>query len=303
MAGRGGTHLPQCLEDGFIGIDYGIEVDLTDRLPENWRDFNQEFRPIYLENRPDKSKIAAGLACGFTWTLCKGLKDGDIIFSPDGSGRYRVGEITGPYFYRPGEILPHRRPVTWYPNPFDRSDMSEPLQRSTNSTGTCCDVSNYAEELERLIGGQAPPAIVATDETIEDPTVFALEKHLEDFLVKNWAATELGANYDIYSVDGEMVGQQYPSDTGPIDILAISKDGAELLVVELKRGRASDAVIGQIQRYMGYVLEELAEENQTVKGVVIALEDDLRIRRALRVTQNIEFFRYKISFKLEKQAS
>jgi hypothetical protein len=39
---------------------------------------------------------------------------------------------------------------------------------------------------------------------------------------------------DIYEEYGELVGQQYPSDTGPIDILAVSKDKRELLVVELK---------------------------------------------------------------------
>ena len=37
-----------------------------------------------------------------------------------------------------------------------------------------------------------------TDKTIEDPTEFALEKHLEDFLVKNWKNTSLGKEYDIY---------------------------------------------------------------------------------------------------------
>ena len=71
----------------------------------------------------------------------------------------------------------------------------------------------------------------------------------------------------------------------------------ELLVVELKKGRASDVVVGQIQRYMGYVLGELAEESQSVKGVIIALEDDLRLRRALKVTHNIDFYRYEVSFK------
>ncbi|MFE4833971.1 endonuclease NucS domain-containing protein [Arthrobacter sp. NPDC056691] len=59
--------------------------------------------------------------------------------------------------------------------------------------------------------------------------------------------------YDIYEEDGQSVGQQYPTDTGPMDILAISKDRTRLLVVELKRRRAADAVIGQIQRYMGFV--------------------------------------------------
>ena len=66
------------------------------------------------------------------------------------------------------------------------------------------------------------------------------------------------------------------------------------------KGRASDNVVGQIQRYMGYVLEELAKEHQIVKGVIIALEDDLRIKRALAVTLNIEFYRYQVSFKLFK---
>jgi len=101
-------------------------------------------------------------------------------------------------------------------------------------------------------------------------------------------------------VDGELVGQQFPSDTGPIDILAISKDKQELLVVELKKGRVSDNVVGQIQRYMGYVKEELAENGQTVKGVIIGLDDDLRIKRALSVTNNIEFYQYKVNFTLYK---
>ena len=89
-------------------------------------------------------------------------------------------------------------------------------------------------------------------------------------------------------------------DTGPIDILAISHDGSELLVVELKRGRVSDSVVGQIQRYMGYVQGELAEPGQSVRGVIIALEDDLRVRRALAVAPNIDFYRYEVNFKLHK---
>ena len=36
-----------------------------------------------------------------------------------------------------------------------------------------------------------------------------------------------------------------------MDILAISKDKSELLVVELKKGRASDVVVGQIHDIWG----------------------------------------------------
>ena len=39
-----------------------------------------ENRPIYLKNKPDKTKVAAGLACGSVWTICFGLEKGDFIF-------------------------------------------------------------------------------------------------------------------------------------------------------------------------------------------------------------------------------
>lgn len=234
------------------------------------------------------------------WTVSKGITRGDIVLCPNGSGSYYVGEVLDDYSYHQGAVLPHRRTVKWYPKSINRADMSQAMQYSTGSIGTVSNITKYAEEIEKLIGGNVPPTIISTDATVEDASIFALEKHLEDFLVHNWDQTELGKKYDIFSEDGEIVGQQYPSDTGPIDVLAISKDKKELLVVELKKGRASDNVVGQIQRYMGYVQEELAEDDQKVKGVIIALEDDLRMKRALSVTNNIEFYKYQVSFKLYK---
>lgn len=52
---------------------------------------------------------------------------------------------------------------------------------------------------------------------------------------------------------------------------------------------------------MGYVKDELAEDTQKVRGVIIAFEDDIKIQRALSVAPNIDFFTYKIHFKLEKK--
>ena len=51
---------------------------------------------------------------------------------------------------------------------------------------------------------------------------------------------------------------------------------------------------------MGFVKDELAEAGQTVHGVIIAENDDQRIRRALSVVQNITFYRYQVSFQLMK---
>jgi restriction system protein len=300
MPGPKGKYASICREQGFIGGDWGFDFDISDHLVDDWRQFNQVMRPVYLESHPEKSKISAGLACGMLHTICKGMPTGSVVLSPDGTGSYMVGEVTGEYLFQPGEVLPHRRPVRWYEQTISRDSMSAPLQNSAGSITTLSNLTKYHQELELLIRGNRPSQIIVTEEAVEDPAVFALEKHLEDFLVKNWNSTDLGKDYDIFQDDGEIIGQQFPSDTGPIDILAVKKDRTELLVVELKKGRASDVVVGQIQRYMGYVVEELAEEHQTVKGIIIALEDDLRLRRALRVAPNIDFYRYKIDFQLIK---
>lgn len=299
MLGRGSMHAQLAEQEGFIGADFDINQDLSSNLPDNWREFNRNFIPVFLKDHPEKTKVAAGLACANLWVICKGIEKGDIVVSPNGSGTYMVGEVTGDYDYQPGNVLPHRRSIRWFTT-LERSAMSQELQNSTRASSTVINISKYEPELDLLI--EHPGTKISTsDETVEDPTVFALERHLEDFLVHNWKSTELGKDYDIYEVDGELIGQQYPSDTGPLDILAISKDHKQLLVVELKRGRASDSVVGQIQRYMGYVRDELAEEGQEVRGVIIALTDDLKLRRALSVATGISFMTYEVKFALKTQ--
>jgi restriction system protein len=299
MLGAGSAHAAECFAGNFIGADYGIAQDLSDELPDEFRAFNNKFIPVFLAAHPDKTKIGAGLACGSLWTVSKGMNDGDLVICPDGSGTYRVGEVTGAYAYVADGVLPHRRPVQWRNEVIARVDMSDELRKATGSMLAVANVTAYGDEVERFLGGPRP-VVVSTDPTVEDPIAFVMEKHLEDFLVENWKHTDLGKQFDIYQEDGEQVGQQYQTDTGPLDILAISTDKKTLLVVELKKGRASDVVVGQTLRYMGYVQEVLAEKGQTVQGAIVALEDDLRIRRALAVMPNISFYRYRIRFELVK---
>ncbi len=301
MLGRKSAHAAECFAGGFIGTDFGIHEDLSRKLPDEWREFNKLFLSVFLRNRPDKTKIGAGLACGALWTVSKGIKRGDFVLCPDGSGSYRVGEVLGDYYYTLGQILPHRRKVRWLESAIARSAMSEALRNSTGSIGTVSDITSYYNEIERLIGDaptQARAPIVPSDPDIEDPAAFAMEQHLEAFLVANWNQTLLSKEFSIYEEDGEPVGQQYATDAGPIDVLAISKDKKRLLVLELKRGRATDVVVGQVLRYMGFVKEQIAEDDQTVEGAIIALEDDQKMRWALLSVPSISFYRYEISFKL-----
>lgn len=300
-SGTQGMYLDDCVADGYIGVDFGLHEDLTGRFPDSWKAFNQEYVPKWLAVFPDKSRVAAGLACASLWTVGRGIAEGDLVISPNGNGAYRAGRIVGPYKYASGASIPHRRAIQWLPIGFERTAMSDALQRSTKGPMTVVNLTEHEAELLELVGDEPqPPDLTASDPNVEDPSVFALEKHLEDFLVANWAQTDLGQAFDIYEVDGEVIGQQYPTDTGPIDILAVSHDGKTLLVVELKRGRTSDVVVGQVQRYMGYAIAELAEPGQAVRGAIIALESDLKTQRALLAAPNIDFYRYEVNFKLHK---
>jgi len=301
MQGKKSSFAQEAYKGNFIAAGFIKDHDLVNDLSDKMRDFNNKFIPIFLAQNFGKTKIAAGLACGMLWTIVKYLQIGDVVLCPDGKGSNYVGEVSGDYEYQAGVDHPHRRAVRWLPKKISREEMSEPLRNSTGSIGTVSDITKYANEIEVLLSGSRPQTITAVEEAAEDPNVFALEKHLEDFLVENWNSTEFGKKYDIYEEDGEMVGQQYPSDTGRIDILAISKDKKVLLVVELKLGRIGDVAVGQVQRYMGYVKDELAEDGQVVRGVIIASEDDIRLRRALSVAKDIDFYTYKISFSLEKK--
>lgn len=186
MLGRGSVYAQECREQGFIGSGFDINEDLTNSLPEDWRQFNKQFIPRYLEANPGKSKIAAGLSCGFLWTICKVIQIGDVVLSPDGKGKYFVGEVKSDYRYVPGANQPHQRQVHWYDETTDRPEMSDSLKNSTGAIGTISHISKFRDELEGLIKGEAPkPVLISTDKTIEDPAIFAPEKHLEEFLVAN----------------------------------------------------------------------------------------------------------------------
>lgn len=305
MLGKGSSQLPDALSNGYVGVGWFSDTSLVSETINNYstlREFNSRWRPVYLSQHPDKSKVTAGLACGCTYTVCFDMSKGDFVLSPKGDGTYLVGIVAGDYEYVPKTDLPHRRKVEWSNKIISKEDISQQLKNSMGAIGTVINISGYAEEIQSLLGDLKiieKPTLISNNPDVENASVFALEEHLEDFLIKNWSNTELGKTFDIYE-DEENTGRQFPTDTGPLDILAISKDKNELLVIELKKGRASDTVLGQIQRYMGYVLDELAEPHQKVRGLIIGFDEDQKLKRALRVAYNVDYYRYEVNFKLKK---
>jgi restriction system protein len=78
-------------------------------------------------------------------------------------------------------------------------------------------------------------------------------KQLEDFLIQNWDNTELGEKYDLIVEEGVLISQQYRTDIGFIDILAIDKKSKNYVVNELMKDQTSDDTVGQITRYMVWI--------------------------------------------------
>jgi len=138
-------------------------------------------------------------------------------------------------------------------------------------------------------------ASLQKEDIILPSSSFVIEKHLEDYIFKNWNSTVFGKNYNIYEN-----GRQFPTDTGPLDILALRDDKREFLVLELKRDKASDIVVGQTLRYMGYIKSSVAKNQESVRGCIIATEEDQGLKNALSVTPHIDFYKYNINFSLNK---
>ena len=140
---------------------------------------------------------------------------------------------------------------------------------------------------------------VVTESRVEQ-TAFALEEQLEEFLILNWEKLDLGKKYKILKNEANKPSQ-FRIDNHILDILAESFDGKELLVIELKRGKTSDQVVGQILRYMGVVKEKKAKPDQEVSGLIIGGQEDENVRLALSNIKNVEFNTYNIEFTLVPQ--
>jgi hypothetical protein len=132
----------------------------------------------------------------------------------------------------------------------------------------------------------------------ESESEFALESHLEEFLFVNWNQIDFfKEKLSLYSVE-DINGRQFPAGDWSIDFLCTDITNGDFVVIELKRGKPSDSVVGQTLRYVTWVRENLARENQRVKGIIIAREIDKPLQYAIRSVPDIKVLTYKVDFKL-----
>lgn len=276
MLGKGGKYINECLKDGFIGVDFIRNMDMTATFFNDESVWRKQLMKTFLEAFPEKSAGTARNSIGFLWTVCFGLKEGDIVIASDGHGNYHVGTITGGYFFVKNTNLPHRRPVTWSDKVIKKTDMSQKLRNSIGSIGTCCNITKYSAEIEPLIGGATNPIVL--------PTIPVSEKYKERSLHR------LFANYllaeDIYPktifhevskdsdskkwVHPDMVGVRFndfhDETTTKLIKSADTKNYIELFSYELKRSIDDDHDLKK------YFFQALSNSSWANYGYLVAFE-------------------------------
>lgn len=230
------------------------------------------------------------------WNFYHNIREGDIVIARKGRKKIaRVGTVIKPAYYNPDKNLhavgsDHTHynylGVRWHDAPRDKE-----FDRIVFPMQTVWEIpeSTYQELMSESVTGDV-------ESGIKNKAEFLREKVLADFIVSSFAAIFRG-ELVLYQEEG-VIGQEYTTDVGRIDILAQEPSTNSFVVIELKKGRESDKVIGQILRYMGWVSENLCSDGQGVKGIIICKDSNSRLSYALKMVSNITVKYYSVDFKL-----
>ena len=191
------------------------------------------------------------------------------------------------------EIIDYSTPQDWlarYGAVPEKRDWETPWAKAS-------DAREYYQRIGRI--DAAAEALTREDTGIsrkrvdEYRRVQVLERVLEDILEHNLEELEQGL---------KLVGRQFSTAVGPIDLLAQDQNGA-YVVIELKRGRTGDRVIGQVARYLGWVTERMARGNKKkVRAIVVGREYDAGFASAITQFGNISPYTYDIRVRFDRWA-
>lgn len=211
----------------------------------------------------------------------------------------------------PDHVTFHLGEPHWFRNPLQRDRILELVDtgqldevfRSCGAQGfNICRLEPSAAQmvLESLQGesttAMSPVPLPAQTTAGGSPLDRLIETKLEQWLVEHWQDVDFGSKLKLYEEDGEGVGQQYDTGVvGRIDLLCEDEETGALVVIELKRGRASDEVVGQLARYLGWTQRHLANGRQ-VRGVILAPEFDEKLRYAAAAIPHSTLLRYETRF-------
>lgn len=176
------------------------------------------------------------------------------------------------------QFFPHSKwqesHYAWYKSQIKTSKITVPDGASKNSNA----------EIERQIEADIEDSLDAR---------VSMERDLHDYLAKRLGELEQGLTL-------HDDGVEYHTDAGRIDILAIDNDG-QLVVIEVKAGKAKDNAMGQILGYMG-CLSDRHGNAKGIRGILVAAEFDDRVVYASKNLSSLKLVKYRLSFGFSKIA-
>jgi len=142
------------------------------------------------------------------------------------------------------------------------------------------DLYNHVNNMLWLAYKQVEPEVKPV------PTTVSLEVDLRDRLAENPNLIERGLS---------LIGKEYLiTGAGKADIVCKDKRG-NYFVIETKKGRESDKVVGQILRYIG----GLRKEGKKARGIIIVNEPDDKLDFAIEVVKDfVKLKYYKVKFEI-----
>ncbi len=121
-----------------------------------------------------------------------------------------------------------------------------------------------------------------------------LEDLLEDKILKDQKV--FGKRLEMYEDENYYGRQLVAGNYGRIDLLVKNKNSKDIVVIELKKGKSDDAVVGQISRYISWVNNKIAKKNQKVKGIICVYESSKVLDMSVENIPNIEVYEYGLNF-------
>lgn len=288
------------LDHGLISVGWRELGDVS-KLGE------AELRAAIDRSYPNAAPSARKLYFRMLRDFYHSVRPGDVIIARRGTKRLAgVGTVHRAAYYEQNKNVEALGIDLAYSNHLDVMWAAAP--RDTTFEAPVFGMQTIYEITEnkyRQIVETLPPGVAAavpSGEAVQNQAEFVLERYLEDFIVSNFATIFKG-DLLLYSDPlGDVTGQQFATDVGVIDVLAQEPKTNSFVVIELKKGRESDKVVGQILRYMGWVAENLCAEGQAVKGLVVCKDHDPRLLYALRMVPDVSVKYYRIDFKLHDRA-
>jgi len=290
------------LEEGIVAIGFDLGRSFTGMSKD-------EMRNAFIEEWGASDQQAV-LWTATVMSFMQDIKIGDVVLAYMGDNIVAaVGDVIGEYEYNTqnkvgdpdGEVgYPQQRKVRWWPSPkyFNRSYLPDDLYKWVALPATLYTKEYNIEELRtflQTIPSGEKEGGVEIMESADGGHWFPVETLLRDFLARNLQFIEEGLS--LFRDASGREGIEYPTDTGPIDLLAMDKNG-DLIVFELKVSRGPDRALGQLMRYMGWVRSQLAGAKD-VKGVIVAGKIDDGLKLAASENPKIKLLEYDLSFKVK----